>query len=154
MPWSVAAAGSKEAPLLVSDALVVGLLLVGFFEALRRRNLELDRVAGAALIFIGVGGFSALLAAPRFGLSAFELAFSLAYLAYIPFPVVYFWYLWRRVSVKEREHRILITNIFTTKKLIKSKASLFETSCSDNRTFLWGAYIQSMSVVKMNGLFF
>ena len=77
----LATAGSKEAPLLVSDLLVVALLFAGLFEALRRRRFDLDDVAGGALLFVGIGAFSALFAAPRFGLSAFEAAFSLAYLA-------------------------------------------------------------------------
>lgn len=78
--FPVATAGSKEAPLLLNDLLVVGIVVAGASVALRRRSLDLDAVSILALLFAGVGGVSALLAIPRIGLSPFEAAFSLAYL--------------------------------------------------------------------------
>lgn len=75
------AAGSKEAPLLLNDLVLVAALVVGGVLALQWRRFLVDWTSGLALAFVFVGGASALLAIPRFGLSPFELAFSLAYLA-------------------------------------------------------------------------
>lgn len=76
----VLAAGAKEAPLLLNDLAVVGLLLMGLVLVLRRRRLILDGPSSLAFLFFAVGGISALLAIPRFGLTPFEAVFSLAYL--------------------------------------------------------------------------
>ena len=73
-------AGAKEAPLLANDVAVVVAVVAGLWLALRNRGLRLDAVTLVALGFAGVGGLSALMSLPRFGLSGFELAFSLAYL--------------------------------------------------------------------------
>ena len=75
------AAGAKEAPLLLNDLFLVAALVAGAMLALRRRRFLLDWTSSLALAFVLVGGLSALLAGPRFGLSAFQLGFSLAYLA-------------------------------------------------------------------------
>lgn len=72
---------AKDAPILLNDLLVVLVVAAGVVAALRGRALVLDRPAGYALAFAAVGGLSALLAIPRFGLSPFQLVFSLAYLA-------------------------------------------------------------------------
>jgi len=74
-------AGAKDAPLLVNDLVVGALLIWGGILAIYWRRLLLDWTSGLALAFIVVGGISAILAVPRFGISSFELAFSLAYLA-------------------------------------------------------------------------
>jgi hypothetical protein len=73
-------AGAKEAPVLVNDVAVAGAVVAGLWLSLRNRGLRLDAVTLVALGFAGVGGLSALMSVPRFGLSGFELAFSLAYL--------------------------------------------------------------------------
>lgn len=73
--------GAKDAPIFFNDLLIVGVLIVGFAAALRARSWRLDAPAVFAITFAGVGLVSALLAVPRFGLSGFELVFSLAYLA-------------------------------------------------------------------------
>ena len=78
--FPVATAGSKEAPLLLNDLFVLGLVFLGMAVALRKRELRLDRVSLLALLFAGIGGLSALLAVPRIGLTPFEALFSLAYL--------------------------------------------------------------------------
>ena len=73
-------AGAKEAPLLANDVAVVVAVVAGLWLSLRNRDLRLDAVTLVALGFAGVGGLSALMSLPRFGLSGFELVFSLAYL--------------------------------------------------------------------------
>jgi O-antigen ligase len=73
--------GDREAPILVND-LGVGLAIVsGFFVASVRRSLFVDWVTLAGLLFASIGFLSAVSAGPRFGLSAFEVLASLAYLA-------------------------------------------------------------------------
>jgi O-antigen ligase/uncharacterized membrane protein YhdT len=47
---------------------------------MRRRAFKLDWPGGLAVLFAIVGAVAAVLAVPRYGLSGFELAFSLAYL--------------------------------------------------------------------------
>jgi O-antigen ligase len=71
----------KQAPLLLNDFVVVFVLVVATVEALRRRAIRIDWPGGVAALFATVGALSAVLALPRFGISAFELGFSLAYLA-------------------------------------------------------------------------
>ncbi len=77
----VLAAGAKDAPLLVNDLLVMTAAAAALVASLRARRLRLDATAILALAFCAVGAGSALAAVPRFGLTAFELMFSLAYLA-------------------------------------------------------------------------
>jgi len=73
-------AGAKQAPLLANDVAVAVAVGAGLWLGLRNRAFRLDAVALLALGFAGVGGLSALMSVPRFGLSGFELMFSLAYL--------------------------------------------------------------------------
>ena len=73
--------GDREAPLLVNDLCVAAVVSAGILVSLTRRSFQLDRVGLAALCFAGVGGFSAIYSASRFGLTSFELFVSLAYLA-------------------------------------------------------------------------
>lgn len=77
----VLSADMKDAPLLLNDLFV--LLIVGacILTALHARRLVVDETVGVAFAFAAVGGVSALLAIPRFGLSAYEMVYSLAYLA-------------------------------------------------------------------------
>lgn len=77
----VLSTGTAEAPLLVNDIFVMAMLAAGLVTGLVSRSFRLDRVAGIALLFAAVGGISAILSVPRFGLTAFELLVSLAYLA-------------------------------------------------------------------------
>ena len=77
----IASVGPKDAPVLFNDLLVVAILAAGLFAGLRARSWRLDSVGALAIGFAAVGGASAVLAVPRFGLTGFELAFSLAYLA-------------------------------------------------------------------------
>jgi hypothetical protein len=72
--------GAREAPLSVNDLAVLTLLAGGALACAGGRALVLDGVARRALAFAGVGALSAVLAIPRFGLSAGEVGFSLAYL--------------------------------------------------------------------------
>jgi hypothetical protein len=76
----VMAVGAKDAPVFFNDILVVGVVLVGALACLATRSLRIDGVGRAALAFAAVGGLSAVLAVPRFELSAFEFVFSIAYL--------------------------------------------------------------------------
>ena len=78
--FPIAAIGAKDAPILFNDVLVVALLAAGALAGARARAWRLDFPALLALGFAFVGGVSAALAVPRFGLSGTELAFSLAYL--------------------------------------------------------------------------
>lgn len=77
----VLAAGAKEAPLLLNDIVVVGLVVAGGLFLVRRGAAILDSVAVVALVFAAVGGLSAAYTAIEYDLSIFELAFGLGYLA-------------------------------------------------------------------------
>ena len=76
----VADSAGKQAPFLINDFVVLAVLVIAGVEAMRRRAFKLDWPAGLGLLFALVGAMAAVLAVPRFGLSPFELAFSLAYL--------------------------------------------------------------------------
>lgn len=73
--------GDRRAPVLINDICITAILGAGALVMLRARSLRLNDVALAALVFAAVGALSAAAAMPRFGLSAFELIGSLAYLA-------------------------------------------------------------------------
>ena len=72
--------GAREAPLSVNDLAVLLLLGGGALACAGGRALVLDGVARRALAFAGIGALSAVSAIPRFGLTAGEVGFSLAYL--------------------------------------------------------------------------
>lgn len=76
----VLSSGKKDAPILFNDLLVFAVLAAGLLATLRVRKLVVDGPAAVALLFASVGGLSALLAVPRFDLSGFQFAFSIAYL--------------------------------------------------------------------------
>lgn len=76
----VAAHGQKEAPLFLNDLLVMTIVAIGIIAAVRSRRLVIDSPVVAALCFATVGGLSTVLAIPRFDLTAFQFAFSIAYL--------------------------------------------------------------------------
>jgi hypothetical protein len=77
----VLSTGDREAPLLVNDLAIAGFVGIGLLAAIARRSFRIDRVGLAALTFAAIGAGSAVLAVSRFGLTAFELTVSLAYLA-------------------------------------------------------------------------
>lgn len=72
--------GGRSAPLFLSDAGVIFVVALGMATALRGASLQLDNVALAAVVFATIGGLTAVSAMPRFGLTAFELLASVAYL--------------------------------------------------------------------------
>lgn len=76
----VADSAGKQAPFLVNDFAVLAILVIASVEAMRRRAFKLDWPGGLGVLFAIVGAVAAVLAVPKFGLSGFELAFSLAYL--------------------------------------------------------------------------
>ena len=76
----IADSAGKQAPFLVNDLAVLTILVIASVEAMRRRAFKLDWPGGLGVLFAIVGAVAAVLAVPRFGLSGFELAFSLAYL--------------------------------------------------------------------------
>lgn len=71
----------SQAPLGINDLAVLVVLAVSGIVMLRARSMKLDVVAMAAMLFIAIGGLSAVAGVSRFSLSAHELAVSLAYLA-------------------------------------------------------------------------
>jgi putative inorganic carbon (HCO3(-)) transporter len=73
--------GDRSAPLLINDLAVAAAVMAGLLASAATRSLILDRVALAGLLFASIGGLSALAAGPRFGLTAFQVMASLAYLA-------------------------------------------------------------------------
>jgi O-antigen ligase len=73
--------GDRAAPLLVNDLAVMTVLALGALAMLRARSLQLNDVAIAGLVFACIGGLSTIAGIQRFGLSALEVAGSLAYLA-------------------------------------------------------------------------
>lgn len=77
----IGSVGAKDAPILFNDLLVLAILATGLLAGIRARSWRIDTPGLLGIVFAAVGGISAVLAASRFGLTALELAFSLAYLA-------------------------------------------------------------------------
>jgi putative inorganic carbon (HCO3(-)) transporter len=77
----VISTGDREAPVAVNEIFLGVVLMVGFIGAIRARSLRVDSVALTAALFAAVGGISAVWTAQQYGLTLFELAVSLAYLA-------------------------------------------------------------------------
>src|SRR5437773_1393576 len=71
------ALGDRQAPLLVSDFGAGAVILVAAAASARNRLLRLDAVALCGLMFIAIGGLSALASVPAYGLSPLELTGSL-----------------------------------------------------------------------------
>jgi hypothetical protein len=63
----------KEAPLLLNDALVMIVVAALLITVLRTRRLVLDETSRLSLLFAAIGGVSAVLAVPRFGLSVGDI---------------------------------------------------------------------------------
>lgn len=73
--------GARQAPLLINDICVSALLFAGAFAMGNARSVKLNDVTLAALVFAAIGGISALVAIPKYGLSWIEVVAGLAYLA-------------------------------------------------------------------------
>jgi hypothetical protein len=73
--------GDRQTPLALNDLAAVAVVAAGALTAMRARSLILSDAALAACAFSAIGALSAISAMPRFGLSAFEVVASLAYLA-------------------------------------------------------------------------
>lgn len=77
----VLSADAKDAPILFNDLAVLLIFGACLVTALNARRIVLDETVWLAFAFAAVGGISTLLAVPRFGLSGYEMVYSLAYLA-------------------------------------------------------------------------
>lgn len=73
--------GDREAPLLLNDLCMMVIVGLGAVAGVTGRSFVIDRVTMLAVLFASIGAYSALLAIPRYGLSAWQLVISLAYLA-------------------------------------------------------------------------
>src|ERR1043166_4609931 len=73
--------GQRDAAIVLNDVFVGSLCVIGFVVGLQRRSLVVDTTAAFALLFAGVGLFSAVAAVPRFGITPHDLFISLLYLA-------------------------------------------------------------------------
>ena len=71
----------RSIPITINELCLGVILLTGLIVMVQRRAARFDRVAVAALVFAAIGAGSAVWSVSRLGLSAFELAVSLAYLA-------------------------------------------------------------------------
>ncbi len=70
-----------DAPIHINDVLVVWVLATGLLAGLRARAWRIDAPGLVAVAFVALGGVSAIFAASHYGLTAYQLVFSLAYLA-------------------------------------------------------------------------
>ena len=77
----VLSTGDREAPLLLNDLCMLFIVGLGAIAGITARSFRVDRVTLLALVFASIGAYSALLAVPRYGISAWQLVISLAYLA-------------------------------------------------------------------------
>jgi O-antigen ligase len=73
--------GDRSAPIQVNELVLAGLFAMGAAAWVATRQLRIDRVAVAALIFAAIGAGSTILTALREGFSTRETVVSLAYLA-------------------------------------------------------------------------
>ena len=72
--------GDREAPLLLNDLCMMFMLFVAALAGVTARSFRVDRLTMLAMLFASVGGYAALLATARYGLTAWQLVISLAYL--------------------------------------------------------------------------
>jgi hypothetical protein len=77
----VVSTDDRTIPITINELCLAAIVGTGLLVMLQRRFAELDRVAVAALVFVCIGGGSAVWSVSRLGLTPFELAVSLAYLA-------------------------------------------------------------------------
>jgi hypothetical protein len=77
----VISTGNRDAAIVLNDVCVAALAAYTIVAALVRRSLILDSTALLALAFAGTGAVSAFASMANYGLTPFELAVSLAYLA-------------------------------------------------------------------------
>lgn len=73
--------GDREAPLLLNDLCVIFIVSIVAIGGVMARSFRVDVLTLLAILFAAVGAYSAVLAVPRFGLTAWQLFISLAYLA-------------------------------------------------------------------------
>jgi O-antigen ligase len=73
--------GDRAAPLLVNDIAIMSVVAIGALAMVHRRELRLNDVAIAGIVFVSIGALSAIAGLQRFGFSGLELLASLAYLA-------------------------------------------------------------------------
>jgi O-antigen ligase len=73
-------AEGKDAPILVNELLLVGVLGAAAVACLQARSLRLDAVTFAALAFAAIGAGSAFASALEYNLTGAQLVYSLAYL--------------------------------------------------------------------------
>jgi hypothetical protein len=73
--------GGRSAPLFLSDMGVAVLIALGGVAAVRARSFVLNDVAFAAIAFAAIGALSAVVSMSTYGLDAFDVLASLAYLA-------------------------------------------------------------------------
>jgi hypothetical protein len=71
----------RQAPITVNELALFAVVVVGMIAVLRRRELHLDRIAVAALLFAFIGAMSAVWNAQVYGFGGVALMVSLAYLA-------------------------------------------------------------------------
>ena len=71
----------RSAPITINEMALFAVVVVGMIAMLRRREMHIDRVAGAALVFAFIGAMSAVWNAQVYGIGGFGLLVSLAYLA-------------------------------------------------------------------------
>jgi O-antigen ligase len=82
--------GDREAPIMVNEFLLGLVVFTGILVAAQRGALRLDRVACIAFLFAALGASSAFWAAHSYGLTGFQLAVSLAYLArWVAYAMLY-----------------------------------------------------------------
>jgi O-antigen ligase len=82
--------GDRDAPIMINELLLGLVVVTGLVVSLQRGALRLDRVALVALLFAAIGAGSAVWCAREYGLTIFELAVSLAYLArWIAYALLY-----------------------------------------------------------------
>lgn len=72
--------GDREAPLLLNDLCMMFMVLVAALAGATARSFRVDRLTMLAMLFASVGAYAALLATARYGLTAWQLVISLAYL--------------------------------------------------------------------------
>lgn len=73
--------GSRQAPVLLNDLSVAAVVLAGALAMGNARSLKLNDVSLAALVFASIGALSVVASVAKYGLTAFEVVASLAYLA-------------------------------------------------------------------------
>src|SRR4051812_5687356 len=77
----VLAAGARDVPITINERCVMIIVASAIIVMLNRREARLDRVALLALLFVAIGGGSAIWSVHRFNLTPLQVIISLAFLA-------------------------------------------------------------------------